>query len=396
MRHIAVLTVGLQLALGSALASAQTRVDIVPSATIGSTYDNNLFAETKGSAGQMLTLRPGFQSVIKSPRFDLDTEFSFDAQRSNFATLNTLDARRHASLDTHYKTSPANSIGFGARYDRTQTPGDLELTTGLLGDRRQAHRIQLTPSLEHRVWQRTYFRGSYDYVDESVIEGASGQMHTVRTGLNYGATPRTTLTASYMGRQFVDHFDDNLSNTVLLGGERLIAPGTRISLQAGPSFSSYRGLQAEIEAGFVRSTERVGLVFDYWHGETIVLGVRGPVAVNSLSGRAVFPFTRHIEIGTHTGVSDIATLDHTRATIYRGTLVASWKPDAWYSVAGSYGLDYQLGDIRRGRVVLDGTEFIFNDKVLRHVFSVSLTIAPRLSRLQSPADPAARAKGVTR
>src|SRR5689334_14963017 len=170
---IAVLTIGLQLTL-AAVSDAQTSVDIVPTATIGSTYDNNLFAETKGSAGQMLTLRPGFQSVIKSPRFDLDTEFNFDAQRSNFETLNTLDARRHATIDTHYKTSPANTVGFGARYDRTQTPGDVELDTGVLGDRRLARRIQLTPSLEHRVWQRTYFRSSYDFVDETVIEGASG------------------------------------------------------------------------------------------------------------------------------------------------------------------------------------------------------------------------------
>src|SRR4051812_1534275 len=163
MRLIANLTVGVQLVVVAA-AGAQTRVDVVPSATIGTTYDNNLFAETRGSAGQMLTLRPGLQGVIASPRFDLDTEWSFDAQRSNFDTLDTLDARRHASLDTHYKTSSANTIGLGARYDRTQTPGDVELDTGVLGDRRQARRIQVTPSLEHRVWQRTYFRGSYDFV----------------------------------------------------------------------------------------------------------------------------------------------------------------------------------------------------------------------------------------
>src|SRR3954466_12066157 len=84
-------------------AGAQTRVDIVPSATIGSIYDNNLFAKTNSTAGQMMVLTPGFLGTMKSPRFDLATDLAFDAQRSNFATLNTVDARRHAMLDIHYK-----------------------------------------------------------------------------------------------------------------------------------------------------------------------------------------------------------------------------------------------------------------------------------------------------
>ncbi len=395
MRLIAVLTVGLQMVV-AASAGAQTRMDIVPSATIGSIYDNNLFAKNKGEAGQMLVLRPGFESVITSPRFDFAGEWSFDAQRSNFATLNMLDARRHAMVDLHYRTSAAHTIGFATRYDRTETPGDVDLDTGILGDRRQAHRFEISPSVSHRVWRRTFLNASYSLVDESLIENATGRLHTVRSGLTHQYTERTTLTASYMGRQFVDRYDTNQSNTALVGAERVIAPGTRVTLQAGPRFSTYRSVRPEVLAGFVRSTDHVGLVFDYWHGETIVLGVHGPVVVNSLAGRAVFPLTQHIELGTHTGVSGISTLDDTRVTVYRGTLVTTWSPDRWYSVSGSYGIDYQLGDIRRGRVFLDGAEFIPHDRVLRHVFRVSLTVAPRVSRLLSPADPAARAKGVTR
>src|SRR5688572_12838631 len=96
-RAIAVLAIGIQTAIAGSV-SAQTRVDIVPSATIGSIYDNNLLARTETTAGQMLVLRPGLQAMMKSPRFDLTTDLAFDAQRSNFGTLNTLDARRHAML----------------------------------------------------------------------------------------------------------------------------------------------------------------------------------------------------------------------------------------------------------------------------------------------------------
>jgi hypothetical protein len=308
-----------------------------------------------------------------------------------------LDARRHATLDLHYRTTEAMTVGFATRYDRSDTPGDVNLDTGILGDRHQAHRLEITPSVSERVWRRTFLRASYDLVDESSIENATGRLHTVRSGLTHEYDTRTTLTASYTGRLFVDRDETNQSNTALVGAERLIAPGTRVTLQAGPRFSTYRAVRPEVLAGFIRSTNHVGLVLDYWHGETIVLGVHGPVAVDSLSGRMVFPLTRHIEVGTHTGVSDIATLDDTRVTVYRGTLVASWTPDSWYSVSSSYGLDYQLGDIRRGQLLLDGADITPHDRVLRHVFRVSLTVAPRLSRsILSPVDPAARAKGITR
>ncbi len=394
-RLIAVVIVAVQVLASPA--SAQTRVDIVPSATIGSIYDNNLFAKTKGTAGQMMVLTPGFLGTMKSPRFDLASELAFDAQRSNFATLNSLDARRHAMLDIHYKTSDATTLGIGTRYDRSQTPGDVNLETGFLGDRRQAHRTQVTPSLEHRIRRGTFVTASYDWVDERIIEDATGRLHTVRTGLTQQAGPRTTLTTSYTNRQFVDRYETHASSNLLVGGERLIAPGTRVTLQAGPRFSTYRGVQPEIQAGFIRSTDRVGLVLDYWHGETIVLGIHGPVAVDSVSARSVFPLTKNIEIGTLAGVSGISTLDATRATVYRGTLATSWRPDAWYTVSGSYGIDYQLGDIRHGRVFLDGVEFIPHERVLRHVIRISLTVAPRLSRsILAPADPAARAKGVHR
>jgi hypothetical protein len=396
MRAIAVVTFGIQVTLAGAV-GAQTRVDVVPSATLASIYDNNLFARTQSTAGQMLVLRPGLKATMKSPRFDLATDLTFDAQRSNFATLDTLDARRHAMLDMHYKTSNATTVGFGTQYDRSETPGDVNLDTGFLGDRLQAHRIQFTPSVEHRIRRGTFVRASYDWVDERLIENATGRMHTVRTGLMQEWGPRGTLTASYMNRQFVDRYETNASSTALVGAERVIAPGTRVTFQGGPRFSTYRGVQPEILAGLVRSTNHVGLVLDYWHGETIVLGIRGPVAVDSVAARAVFPLTQHIEIGTHTGVSGISSLDDTKSTVYRGTLVASWSPDAWYTVSGSYGIDYQIGDIRHGRVFLDGVEFIPNERVLRHVLSVSLTVAPRLSRsILTPDDPAARAKGVHR
>ena len=66
-----------------------------------------------------------------------------------------------------------------------------------------------------------------------------------------------------------------------------------------------------------------------------------------------------------------------------------------YTVGASYGLDYQDGTIRN-RIALDGEPIRFDDQILRHVFRVGVTVAPRYSRSILPPDEAARAKGVSR
>jgi len=379
----------------AATAAAQSSVVAVPSVSIGAVYDDNLFAKSSGSAGQMLLFRPGLEADIKTPRIDLGSEWSFDAQRANFASLNTLDARRHAVVDLKYRTTASTTVGFATRYDRSETPGEID-EAGLLGDRRQAHRLQFTPSLSQRVRPRTSIRASYDFIDESLIENARGQLHTVRAGIAQDLSERTVVTASYQRREFVDQYDSNTANALLGGIEHAIGPGKRVTFYAGPRLSTYAGLSPEVTAGYVYSRNRFGTVVDYWHGDTIVLGIQGPVAVDSGTLRTSYRLSRAIEFGAHTGISGIATTDDRRIAVYRGTLVGSWSLGDWYTVSGSYGIDYQTGDIRHVRSSLDGEALFQDDRIMRHVFRVGVTIAPRLSRTILPPDEAARAKGVIR
>jgi hypothetical protein len=50
----------------------------------------------------------------------------------------------------------------------------------------------------------------------------------------------------------------------------------------------------------------------------------------------------------------------------------------------------------RNPVFLDGEPLHYDDQILRHVFRVSLTVAPRYRRSILPPDEAARSKGVSR
>lgn len=358
-------------------------------------YDDNIFARVDGSAGQMLQLRPSFEGSYESPTVRLLGLYSFDMQRSNFATLNTLDARRHALGEARLRTSPFTTLGFAMRYDRSETPGELDIDSGILGERRQAERVELTPTLARRLGQFTTMTAGYDWTTEHLVDGERGTLHIGRTGLAREITTHTTLSASYVGRYFVDNIANHSSHGVLLGWDREMAFGTRLTLFAGPKVTSYDGLTPEAGVTFARATNRVRLGLDYWHGETIVLGIQGPVKVDSATTRVTWPLTRRFEFGTSAGVSGVTTLDAKASTIYRGGLVGSWSPGGMYTVATTYGLDYQQGTIRNPGF-LNGELVSPDDRILRHVFRVSVTIAPRYSRSILPPEEAARAKGVSR
>ena len=371
---------------------AQARAEFIPSLSLFTVYDDNILASVEGSAGQILQVRPSFEGSYESPTVRLLGLYSFDAQRSNFSSLNTLDARRHALGETRLRTSPFTTLDLALRYDRSETPGELDIESGVLGERRQAERFEVTPTLARRFGPRTTMTAGYDWTTESLVDGERGTLHTGRTSLAREVSERTTLSGSYVGRAFVDDIANHSSHAALLGWSREMAPGTRVTVSAGPKITSYRGLTPDVTAGFARTTNHVRLALDYWHGETIVLGIQGPVAVDGVMSRVTWPVTRRLEFGTHAGVSDVSSLDSRSSTIYRGTLVGSWSPGGLYIFAASYGLDLQQGSIR----ILSDELARSDDRVLRHVFRVGVTVAPRYGRSILPPDEAARAKGVSR
>jgi hypothetical protein len=392
MKAAAVATLIVAASLGHATtAAAQSHIEAVPSVTIGSFYDDNLFAQAQGDAGHMLTVRPGLGTAIDTPRLNLSSLFTFDSQRSNHRDLTMVDARRHADTTWKYRATEMTTLGLMAQYDRTETPGEINIGTGILTDRRQAQRWEVSPNFAHRFREHTSLTGSYDHMAESLVDNGTGRMQVVRAGLSQIYNARSTVTGWVMERHFADPSDvTNGSDSVaVLGGwDHQLSPASRFSIQAGPRVSSYRGLQPEVSAGITRETPRLKAGIDYSHSETIILGIRGPVAYNGGGARVAWTFRRTMEISSHTAATAIDTLDEHRLTSYRQTFIASWMPGGLYTLNASYGVDYQQGNVRRG---------VFTDAdVWRHVFGVSVTVAPRYSRsIKEPDDPAARAKGVS-
>jgi hypothetical protein len=207
-------------------------------------------------------------------------------------------------------------------------------------------------------------------------------------------TPRDTWSVSYLGRTFASARDlfnpasSERSHALLVGYSRALAIGSSVSVQVGPRVSSYGNDKPEILANFAKQVRTGKFGMDYWQGETIIMGIRGPVDITSFSFKSSWLMRRTLEIGAHAGVFNSVTLHQGRARVFHPELVASYSPGGPYIIAASYGIDFQKGDVR--------SEFLTDKQVVRHVVLFRVTFAPRLSRIR-PADPRdPRSKGVFR
>jgi hypothetical protein len=383
-------------ALAAGPAAAQSRATLVPSLSLGAVYDDNVNARANGDAGRMLQLRPSLEADYESPKVTLISLWSFDMQRSNHSLLDALDARRHAMVDSRFRPSSFTTLSVAGRYDRSDSPGDIDFETGTLSRRHFAQRWELSPTIHHRAGARTTLNAVYHWTTE-YLEGQNPEvMQSARAGLSRQVSTRSTIDVGYLGRlfapnrrgPFADVFDRHQSHAALVGWTQQLTPTATLTLQAGPRQTTYRGLDAEVVAALNLNGQRVRWGVDYWHGETIILGEDGPVQIDSANLRYLLTATRRVEVGLRAGASDIVTLDGRDARVYRGSLLGSWTVAGPFTVTASYDADYQIGDIRRG--------FSPDDRVLRHVIRVGLTIAPSFSRSFLPSDEAARAKGVSR
>ncbi len=382
MRRLSTIAVIVTMAaLVPATAGAQSRATFTPSLSISSLYDDNLFARTVGSGDQMTLLTPGFEASFENPTAAFLGAYTFDMQRSfEHPALNDLEARRHGFVDSHFRRSPKLSFAFVGRYDETQTAGELNFNTGVLLDRHQAQRWEINPSLAYQVRPRTTFAALYDRTSERIIGEANALEHIGRVNVTRQTTARTTVGLGYSVRHFINGDETHTSNAILLGSTYAITPATMFTMQVGPRLSSRGTLEPEIIAALARrAVNSVGYAIDVWRGESIILGVRGPVEVFSTTTRFTWPIRLTIEMGVHGGLFDSTTLSQGKARVYHAEAVAAWSPMGPMIVAVSYGADFQRGDVR--------TSLLADKQVVRHVFQVRLTAAPHLSRSFQPEDP---------
>src|SRR5688500_655873 len=144
------------VALAGADAGAQARMELVPSVSFSTAYDDNIFTTQEGSGDAMMLVTPAFEAFYESPTTTFRGLFNWVMQRAvGYSTLNSLDAKRHAMINSGFQINPQFRVSLIGRYDVSDRPGDLMFDTGVLLGRQRARRYQLTPAISYRIRPRT-------------------------------------------------------------------------------------------------------------------------------------------------------------------------------------------------------------------------------------------------
>jgi len=364
------------------VARSQSRVVFVPSVSVSSVFDDNPFATTTGSADQLTLLTPGIAGLFATPVVNINGLYTFEMQRSiDHPALNNLDARRHGMLTAAFRQNSKSTLTVDGNYDRTDTAGDLNFVTGLLLERRRAQRWQVGPSMVYQLAPRTIISAGYTWTNEGIEGTPAEDEHVVRADVTRQLSPRSAASVGYLERRFVNEIDTRTSYAPLVGWTYRATPFTRLTLQAGPRRSARGGVAPEVVAAFARKgTHLIGFGLDYWRGESITLGVIGPVEVNSATAQVTSPVIKNFALGLYGGFFNIDTISQGKARVYHGEILAVRTPIGPFVVALSYGADFQRGDVR--------TSLLSDETVVRHIVRLRLIATPpRLGRSFQPEDP---------
>jgi hypothetical protein len=356
-------------------ASPQATTTLMPALSVSTVHDDNVFSRPQGTADILTSLQPSLEGQLRSPTVNLQSVISFDMQRSARGTIpTTLAARRHAMFDGRVQSTPSVLLGVTGGYDRTETASDLSISAGVLLPRQRALSLQATPSVAFRVTSLTTITTQYDWTHQSLSGSPGSELHVAHLGLARRFSPRITWSVGYFERRFVDDLDVHRSHVGLLGWARELASGTKLSLQAGPRLTS-SGVTPEVQAAFIRRTPLTQFLADYWRGDTMVLGVRGPVEVQRGTTTMTWTVRQRLNVGGTLAMFHNSSLDTAATTLYHASVVSTWRREP-YIIAVSYGTDLQ-----RGQLVLG-----LPANVRRNVLLARLTVAPRLSRAFRPPD----------
>jgi hypothetical protein len=321
----------------SSEALAQYRIAAEPSIEIAQVHDDNLFSSFKQPArDRILRVRPGIDLRLESARWLALGTYGFDSERfANHSNLTNSRARQHGLVSIRYQVDPRLTIAMDGRYTDTDTPGELNLVTGLATSRIRVRQLDFGPSARYRISPRMLAHVS---VTSSRLELAGGlgmRSMSQTLGIEQKVTPRDMFTADYEhGKYLFDAAAANTNTNVLKGGwTHALSPTTRVVLQAGPRLTN-RSFAPELLVSLAHDWQFTSVALSALQTETTAIGSIGTVQVRSLQARITYRPTRsftayaapaagrsvdrnleatvyHIGLGAHYAITPVSGFDVT-------------------------------------------------------------------------------------
>lgn len=360
---LAVVLLGAVLVPG--LAGAQPGVFVTPSFSIAEVYDDNLFFTPSRREKDLISrFSPGIQAGYQSVPLTLLGRYTFDAEiYPDHPELDDAQVRQEAGIEFRSRPNRTLTLSFDGAFLETQTPGQLNVATGILVGRVRAQRLSAKPGVAYEFDPLTAGAAEYTLTEDELSGGVTILTHVGDLRLDRRITPLDTGSVGYTLREFdFDPGGTTTSHAVTLGWTRQLTPLTSLTLRGGPRFSE-GSVDPEVSAS-IRHRLRLGEVsFTYSRSQTTVIGRAGSVDNEAFIATAVLEPLPSLEV--RAAPSLLRTFDADReARVYALDLTAEYKITAWLSLEGAYEFSFQEG----------GVNAIRDEEISHNIILLRLTV----------------------
>jgi hypothetical protein len=335
-------------------------------------YDSNVFSTSTATTGDFITrVSPGLEGEYHTPRFSLLGRSVFDLER--FAAnpeLSTAGAGQHAAINVRTDRSRRLAFALDAAVERTRTPGELSVVTGLTLARARAQHVEVHPAIVRQVNPVTEATVDYTWTDDRLAGGVATSEHRAGLAIDRHVSRRDVVDLRYGVRMFLFDRDDRLtSHAVSLGWSREITREAHLELRGGPVLTDGRPAP-EVLASLRYAPGPSELSVTYARTQTTLIGVASVLDTQSMTASAARMLPKRLRIRITPGLFR-TTSETLRADAARVTVEADRPVTDQVALRTTYEAAFQ-----RGRSIAAP----FANSISRHLVQFSVVAAPARRR----------------
>lgn len=327
---------------------------VTPSLALAEVFDDNIFSRGKGSgrSSDFITrFTPGLEAGYYSIPFTLLARYTFDAEvYARHQELNKAQLRQTASGEFRYLPIRPLVLSLTGSYRRTQTPQDLNVTTGIESARSRARSYNVSPSFSYEIDPLTTINGLYSFTDDKRTGGTKTDTHTATIDLKRRLGRQDTGGVAYTYRHYRFDQQEVISSTEgsttkshvgSLIWSHEFTPLTSVTLQGGARFSE-GDTNPEVSATIQHRLRQGQLSFTYARSQTTAIGQGGTIDTESFSASASYQPTRFLSVSA-TPSYYRNDQQNRESKVYGIGLNATYHVTKWLNLVCSYRFTFQDG-----------------------------------------------------
>lgn len=256
---------------------AQQGYQFLPSVSISEVHDDNIFLTSDSEVQDLITrITPAVELGYDSIPISWNLGLSLDAE--NYRDNPELDddvIRQRINSGLAFGIDPNTEFSLDAEYLETQTPGELNLDSGLERGRFNARRTFVSPGLTYHLNPSTSTTLDYSLTQDRLSGGVAGDRHLSDLRIDRQISEARAVSAGFTYRRYRFNDGSGQDSHLLWGGlQHSFSPVTSILLKAGPRKIA-DSTRAYLSASLTHEYASGELGLNYLKDETTLIGEQG-------------------------------------------------------------------------------------------------------------------------